>query len=140
VRIRPGTIPPINILATEIFAKLAKRTPSELGGINMAKPLPVKIGPIIIGFLYPRFSISGTRFLPNKAAEAIGTPVRAARIHPEITANKLNLARTPPIHLSKVSIMEAATPDWNIISPINRNMGTARSEKLVRAAYILRMS
>ena len=48
---RPGTAPPMRILATEILAMAARMMASPLGGIIMASPPPPRMGPRLMGFL-----------------------------------------------------------------------------------------
>ncbi len=48
---RPGTIIAIRSFPTDILARLARMTPTAVGGIMMARPPLPRMGPRVIGFL-----------------------------------------------------------------------------------------
>ena len=125
----PGIMMAMRIFPTEISAIAPQSTARALGGIIMAKPPLPKIGPRLIGFLYPCFSISGISEDPSIATLARLVPVRVEKRVPTATASRLNLPGIRPIHLSRVSIMTGAMPEWNMSSPIRMKSGTGSNMK-----------
>ena len=80
---------------TEIWARLASRTPRALGGIMAARVPHPMIGPRVIGYLYPFFSISGTSVCPSIAQPAMDEPDSVAKRTPPTTASKTQPSRYP---------------------------------------------
>ena len=60
--------------------------------------------------------MSGTNIDPSTAVLADAEPVKTESPVPEATANSPSLPGTRPTHLSRVSMVRMATPEWNNIS------------------------
>ncbi len=106
----------------------------------MAREPPPNTGPKAIGFLYPRFSISGTSMDPSMAVEAQVLPHRTAIKTPLPIATKLNLPDRRPSNVSRASIRRVPIPEWNSTSPMRRNRGTGSMAKNVTDSNMLRIS
>src|ERR1700730_5841085 len=128
--INPGTMIAINSAPTEMSAGEARITPRAEGGSITARPPDPITGPSVIGCLYPRRAISGTRILPSSAVVAAPDPAKVANMVPPPTAIRLNLPGMRPNHASSTSISLAAIPDRNRSSPMRMNRGTGMIEKL----------
>ncbi len=80
---------------TEIWARLASRTPRALGGIMAASVPHPMIGPSVIGYLYPFFSISGTSVCPSMAQPAMEDPESVAKRTPPNNRQQAQSPRDP---------------------------------------------
>ncbi len=76
---RPGMIPAMRSLPTELPVSIAYRTKALLGGIMIARVEAEATTPIAIPFLIPCFSISGMATLARTTQEAPPEPVAAPK-------------------------------------------------------------
>ena len=78
----------------------------------MARPPLPRIGPRLICFLYPRFSISGTRVDPSMATLPMVAPVSTANSTPPATAKPPRAGSPPPAAVSRPPVPSSADNNY----------------------------